>query len=104
MADFPVLDVTIFLPLVGAILVALVPRGREDLVRIAALAITLITFAVSIGVLVQFETTTPGFQLGSSLQWIPDWGIGYLTGIDGISLWLILLTTFLMPLSVLASW
>ena len=104
MADFPFLDVTIFLPLAGAILVALVPRGREDLVRIAALAVTLVTFAVSIGVLVHFDTTTPGFQLGSSLQWIPDWGIGYLTGIDGISLWLILLTTFLMPLSVLASW
>ena len=98
------LDIAIFLPLVGAIVVALLPRERDELVRYTALAFTLATFVLSIGVLAEFDASEAGFQLGSNLEWIPDWGISYLTGIDGISLWMIMLTTFLMPLGVLASW
>jgi NADH-quinone oxidoreductase subunit M len=104
MADLPILDITIFLPLAGALGLAFIPRSRDDLVRWSAFAVTLLTFIVSIGVLVEFDTTNAGFQLGSTLQWVPEWGITYLTGIDGISLWMIMLTTFLMPLAVLASW
>ena len=104
MSDLPILDIVIFAPLVGAIALGFIPKDRLDTLRYAALAVSLVTFVVSIGILVQFDQSEAGFQLGSSAEWIPDWGVGYTTGIDGVSLWMIMLTTFLMPLCVLASW
>ncbi|HEX2240871.1 MAG TPA: NADH-quinone oxidoreductase subunit M [Actinomycetota bacterium] len=101
---FPYLDAIIFLPLIGAVLLALVPSRDVRLLRLVALAITVATFVVSLGVLANFDSGEAGFQLGTSAEWIAEWGIGYKTGIDGISLWLVMLTTFLMPLGVLASW
>jgi len=104
MSDFPFLDVVIFLPLVGALLIGFLPKGNVALLRYAALAVTGATFLVSLGVLANFDSGDSGFQLGSSAEWIPEWGVGYITGVDGISLWLVLLTSFLTPLAVLASW
>lgn len=105
MSDWPLLDIVIFTPLAGAVLLGLIPRSRVGAIRIAALVVTVVTFALSLGVLADFEVgVSARFQLGSSAEWIPSWGVGYITGLDGISLWLVLLTTFLMPLSVLASW
>ncbi len=105
MNDLPLLDLVIFTPLVGAILVGFIPKDRVEVLRLATLAVTLVTFVLSVGVLLQFDAgAEQQFQLGSSLQWIPEWGIGYITGIDGVSLWMVMLTTFLMPLGVLASW
>ena len=101
---FPWLDVVIFAPLAGAVLVGLLPRDKVNLIRFCALAVTLLTFALSLGLLINFDSAEDSFQLGSSLRWVPEWGVGYVTGIDGISLWLVMLTTFLMPLGVLASW
>src|SRR3712207_4317394 len=99
-----ILDIVIFAPLLGAVLVGLIPKERVETVRLAALAVTLATFVLSLGILVQFDQAEAGFQLGSSLKWIAEWGVGYETGIDGVSLWMVMLTTFLMPLGVLASW
>ena len=104
MSDIPFLDIVIFVPLAGALLVALLPKDRVELIRFAALAVTLVAFVLSLLVLFDFDAAATGFQLGSRVEWIPEWGISYVTGIDGISLWMVLLTTFLMPLSVLASW
>ena len=98
------LDLTIFLPLVGALLLGFVPRDNLRAVRLTALAVTLVAFVTSLFVLAQFEAGVAGFQLVTSVQWIPEWGVGYTTAVDGVSLWMILLTTFLMPLGVLASW
>ncbi|HZA20650.1 MAG TPA: NADH-quinone oxidoreductase subunit M [Actinomycetota bacterium] len=98
------LDVVIFFPLVGAVAVGFIPRKRIEWLRMGALAVTVVTFLLSLGVLVNFDVGEAGFQLGSELDWIPEWGVGYTTGIDGISLWMVMLTTFLMPLGVLASW
>ncbi|HEY7875134.1 MAG TPA: NADH-quinone oxidoreductase subunit M [Actinomycetota bacterium] len=99
-----ILTATIFLPLLGAFLLGLIPKERDEWVRRAALGVTLATFALSLALLVRFETGVAGFQLETSLDWIPEWGIGYTIGLDGISLWMVMLTTFLMPLGVLASW
>jgi NADH-quinone oxidoreductase subunit M len=104
MSDLPILDITIFIPLIGALGLALVPKDRVDLIRWGAFGITVVAFAVSLLVLVDFDAGAAGFQLGSEGMWIPEWHIGYVTGIDGISLWMVMLTTFLMPLGVLASW
>jgi NADH-quinone oxidoreductase subunit M len=104
MSDFPFLDVTIFIPLGGAVLIGLLPKGNDNLIRLAALAVTVAAFVVSLGVLANFDSGDPGFQQGLSAEWIPEWGVAYITGVDGISLWMVMLTTFLMPLGVLASW
>jgi NADH-quinone oxidoreductase subunit M len=98
------LDATIFVPLVGALIVGLIPKGRDAMVRMVALSASLLAFALSLVVLGQFDSGTADFQLGSSLGWVPQWGIRYETGVDGISLWLVLLTTFLMPIALYASW
>jgi NADH-quinone oxidoreductase subunit M len=104
MSDWPFLDITIFLPLGGAVLIGLLPKGNENLIRLGALAVTVAAFVVSLGILANFDASDAGFQQGLSAEWIPEWGVGYITGIDGISLWMVMLTTFLMPLGVLASW
>ena len=98
------LDIAIFLPLVGAIAIGFIPRDNVRALRLGALVVTLLTFAVSLGVLFDFNPDSAQFQMVTSIQWIPEWGVGYTTGVDGVSLWMILLTTFLMPLGVLASW
>ena len=98
------LDVVIFAPLVGAILVALFPARAVGLLRWAALVVTLVTFGLSLRILAAFDASEAGFQMRTVAEWIPEWGISYMTGVDGISLWMVMLTTFLMPLAVLASW
>jgi NADH-quinone oxidoreductase subunit M len=98
------LNVVIFAPLAGAVIVGMLPKNRVGQARLAALAVTFITFLLSVALLVQFKTGEAGFQFVSHREWIPQFGVGYTTGIDGISLWMLMLTTFLMPLGVLASW
>jgi NADH-quinone oxidoreductase subunit M len=99
-----ILTLTIFAPLLGAFLIGLIPKDRIEALRLAALAVTLVTFALSLAILFGFDANEAGFQFVTSAKWIPEWGIGYTIGVDGISLWMIMLTTFLMPLGVLASW
>ena len=99
------LTVVIFLPLVGVVGLLLAgPRVSDAGARWIALGATLATFAVSLVVLGRFTQSDPGFQMVEQASWVPSIGVQYLVGIDGISLWLVLLTTFLFPISVLASW
>jgi len=69
-----------------------------------ALASTTLTFAISLLLFSGFDVSNPGYQFVEHAPWLPDWGIDYFVGIDGISLFLVLLTTFLMPIVLLASW
>jgi NADH-quinone oxidoreductase subunit M len=98
------LNIVIFAPLAGAVLVGALPKDRVQITRYTALIVTLITFALSVALLIQFKTGVAGFQFVSHRSWIPQFGVGYTTGIDGVSLWMVMLTSFLMPLGVLASW
>ena len=106
MSDWPLLSIVIFLPLVGAAFILLV-RGEEELVarnaRNVALWTTLITFVVSLLLWTGFDNTTAAFQFVEKKAWISD-GIAYHLGVDGISMLFVILTTFLMPLCILASW
>lgn len=104
MNDFPYLDLVIFTPLAGAILMGLIPKTQVGVIRLAALGVTTFTFLLSLTILIRFEPSVDIFQLGSDVAWIPEWGISYITGVDGLSLWMVMLTTFIMPLAVLASW
>jgi NADH-quinone oxidoreductase subunit M len=99
----PWLSIMIFLPLVGALIALFFPRGNAVLLQGWAIAVSLATFFVSLPLWFLFDTTTPDFQYVESAPWIPAAGISYQVGIDGISLLLVLLTTFLMPLVFLSA-
>ncbi len=99
------LSVVIFFPLLGVL--AIVVGGREMSDRTArwlALFVTLVTFGVSLAVLGRFDHSDPSFQMVEQATWMPSIGLQWIVGVDGISLWMVLLTTFLFPVSVLASW
>lgn len=96
------LTTIVFLPAVFALVVALWPGERS--LRPLALGLSLIEFVLSLKILQDFDSTTPALQMVERHLWIERFGIQYFFGIDGISLWLVLLTTFLTPIIVLASW
>ncbi|WP_420404901.1 NADH-quinone oxidoreductase subunit M [Nisaea sp.] len=107
MSDWPLLSLVTFLPLAGALFVALT-RGEEAQVarnaRYVALWTSLITFVLSLLIWAGFDPTTADFQFVEKRDWLPDWGIGYHMGVDGISMWFVLLSTLLTPICILASW
>ncbi|HWR36336.1 MAG TPA: NADH-quinone oxidoreductase subunit M [Clostridia bacterium] len=101
-----ILTLVTFLPAAGALLLAFFPRRDRD-IRWFALAISIATLLASLHLPWHFRNGDMGFQFEQNVGWIPlgaGEGIRYHLGIDGISLWLVILTTFLVPLSVLISW
>ena len=107
MTDWPILSLIIFLPTVGALFVFLV-RGDTRIVarnaRMTALWTSLITFVLSLGIWIDFDTSTAAFQFVERADWIPILGASYHLGVDGISMLFVILSTFLTPLCILASW
>jgi NADH-quinone oxidoreductase subunit M len=101
--DSMILTLVTFAPLAGALLLILFPRRDRD-IRVFALVVSLLTFVLSVHLPVYFHRTSTEFQYEIDRQWISNPNIHYHMGIDGISLWLVLLTTFLTPLCVLISW
>jgi NADH-quinone oxidoreductase subunit M len=115
MSTFPWLTVTGAIPLAGAVVVALVPgqsapgaeadrRARDRLVKQITLVFTLATLVVASVMAARFNTGGPAFQFTQTYQWIPQFGVHYAVGVDGIALVLLLMTVVLMPVVVLASW
>jgi NADH-quinone oxidoreductase subunit M len=98
------LDIVILLPLVGFIVTLFIPRGNPALVRTFVVSMALITFLVSIGLICSFNSDAAGLQFEHNSIWIENPQIHYHVGIDGISLWLIILSTFLTPICVMLSW
>lgn len=107
MSSWPILSLVTFLPLVGA-LFCLVVNGPKEAVdrncRSAALLTSLATFLISLVLWVRFDPTKASFQFEEKLDWVPALSIGYHVGIDGISLFFVLLSTLLTPICILASW
>ena len=107
MDNFPLLSVITFLPLVGALFILMV-RGDEEVVarnaRYLALWTSLVTFAVSLIVWIDFDHSTADFQFVEQVAWLPGYNISYHMGVDGISMLFVILATFLTPICVLASW
>jgi len=95
-----VVPVLLLLPVVGALLIVAAPTGRA---RSIALVVSLAEFVVSAGLWWSF-VPEGGMQFTATIPWIPQWGIAYRVGIDGISLFMVLLTTLMMPLCALGSW
>jgi NADH-quinone oxidoreductase subunit M len=101
--DFPVLTALVLLPAIGALAVMLVPRLRDELFKPIALVFTMATAALSIYVLAAFEPGDPGYQFEVNRSWISEFGISWHLGVDGISLFLVVLTGILFPIAILAT-
>jgi len=106
MTDWPLLSLTTFLPLVGALFILAI-RGEAQVVarnaRNVALLTTVATFLVSLFILSAFDPASADFQLKESATWLPGTAIAYTMGVDGISVWFVLLSTFLTPICILSS-
>jgi NADH-quinone oxidoreductase subunit M len=98
------LSLVTFLPTIGAVLVLLLPRRQEAATKRATVAITVATFVVSLPLYFRFDRASADYQFVEVKSWIPSLGVSYHVGVDGISVLLVLLTTFLMPLVILSSW
>jgi NADH-quinone oxidoreductase subunit M len=107
MNDLPILSIVTFLPLVGSLFILFIRGDQETIARNArytALWTSLITFVLSLWLWIGFDTGSAGFQFVEKFAWIPAFGINYHMGVDGISMLFVILSTFLTPLCVLASW
>ncbi len=115
MSNFPWLMVAGAIPLVGAVVIGMTPgrsapgsaadrRARDLLVKRIALVTSLVTLGIVSAMAAQYNTGGPRFQFTQTYQWIPQFGVHYAVGVDGIALVLILMSVVLMPVVVLASW
>src|SRR4030042_105579 len=100
--EYPILSYLIFLPLIGVVALFFLDHTKEKLLKGVALFITLVEFVFSLPLFFMFEVENGGMQFTEYLSWIPRLGIAYRVGLDGLSLWLVLLTTFLSCIAVLA--
>jgi NADH-quinone oxidoreductase subunit M len=99
------LTLTTFLPVAGMLVILIGGRTlRDDVGRAIALVAALATFLASLAAFGKFDPGVAGFQLVEQAEWVPAIGLGYVLGVDGFSIWLVLLTTFLFPVAILASW
>ncbi len=94
----------LLVPIFGSVIVLLINKSQEKLIRWIGLAVSLIAFVVSLVVYAYFDSTKSGFQMQHQAVWVKSLNISYLVGIDGLSLLLILLTTFLTPITLFSSW
>lgn len=107
MSDWPLLSLVTFLPLVGAAFILFI-RGEPEVVaqnaRSVALWTSIITFLLSLLIWANFDSSQGGYQLVEKVSWLEDLGINYHMGVDGISLWLVLLSTLLTVIVVVGAW
>src|SRR6476469_4971308 len=94
----------IFTPAILGFIALLVPKSFEPQLREFALVQTLINAVLAIAMYMEFNGNEAGYQLTQIVPWLPDWGINYIVGIDGISLPLVMLTAFVSPLAILGTW
>ncbi len=98
------LSLIIFSPLLGGLVLLIMPAENKGGIRRAALVFSLLPFLFSLLLWAGFNASDGGFQFLENLPWVPRFGIRYIVGVDGISLFLVLLTTFLTPVVVLSCW
>ena len=105
--NWPILTIVTFLPLLGVLFLLLIRGEEEDVAqnsRHVTLWVTGFTFVVSLALLIGFDASVTGYQFEEKAEWLSGTGIGYHMGVDGISMPFVLLSTFLTPLAILASW
>lgn len=102
--SYPILSTVIFLPVIGALILTLIRRSNETLIKWTALIFAVLTFFLSLPLFINFDKTTYKMQFVERHGWIPSWNINYFLGVDGISVLLVLLTTISSILCILISW
>jgi NADH-quinone oxidoreductase subunit M len=100
----PILSLMTFIPLAGAVVIFFWANAPDNAARWIALVTTSISFVLSVIMLARFDTTATGMQFTETFRWLPEIGIAYRLGVDGISAPLVVLTTLLVVISVVASW
>jgi len=98
------LSIVTFLPLLGGFVLLFIDREKVDFIRNFTLGLTSLVFLISLPLFINFDASNPNFQFVEKTVWIKSLGVSYHLGIDGISILLVLLTTFLTPLVILSSW
>jgi len=101
--NFPILSVVIFAPLLGVPLIFLLNGNRHTPIKWTAFIVSLATFFLSIIVVLNFDSGDPNVQLVERVRWIKAWGIDYFVGVDGISIWLLMLTTLISLIAIVSS-
>lgn len=104
MTSFPVLTILWAVPMLGAVVVMLLPASARNLAKWVALTVSLAVLAVTVVIAVGFDPAGDQYQFVENYRWIPSFGTGYILGIDGIALALIVLTAVLLPLLIVAGW
>jgi len=99
-----ILSLLLALPLAGVLVIALLRKESTTAIKVTGLVFSILAFAVSVWVFLRFDGANPGMQFVEKFSWIPSLDVSYHLGIDGISLLLVVLTTFLTPIALLASW
>ena len=97
---FPLLTSIVVLPALAALLVALIPRQQETLLKLAGFGLSIAVGVLSVILAIQFDGQAGGFQFLSEHEWIPELGVQWKLGVDGISLWLVVLTGILFPIAI----
>ena len=98
------LDILIAIPAIGFVIALLIPRSQAQFTRLFTMGVSLVAFVVSLGLVTGFDPKQTGQQFVTNAVWIQNPEIHYHVGIDGLSLWLIILSTFLTPIAILISW
>ncbi len=99
--EFPILSMLIFVPVAGALVILLLSKRRPEYIRLVAALTSVATAAMSVWLLAEFDADDSGFQFVSQHPWIEQWGISWHLGVDGISLFLVVLTGVLFPLAII---
>ena len=98
------LSILIFLPIIGALFLLLIPKDQGEMIKRVAFFISLLVLALSLSLFVTYEAGTAGFSELEKVDWLPSLGISYQVGVDGISLFLVMLTTVIVPILLFAPW
>ena len=101
--NFPILSVVVFAPLLGVPIILLLQRHRHGAIKWTALVVSVITFLLSLIVVFNFNSGDHNIQFVERVRWIEVWGIDYFVGVDGISIWLLMLTTLISPIAIVSS-
>ena len=102
--NFPIISLITFFPVFCSLILMMLDKDRKELLRVTALVFSVIEFMISLPLLAYFNSGTPQMQFVEHVPWVESMGISYFMGIDGISLWIVMLTTFLTPICILSSW
>jgi len=97
------LIITLFLPLIGSLLLFLINKSQINIIKYLALGVSVVTFIISVFLYYNFNQSDPNFQFFYEIIWINQYDIGFRIGVDGMSLLLVLLTTFISPIAILSS-